>query len=190
MRKPLSLDISESELKGLVTMDGYCVHKNIGTFTNCKGCTDLMLNDKTLEFEISSPHFDYLKGLDRGSLKWPSEDWLNCVVEAAKVFKTLVKSEETEKKFISVLCPRYTLHQLIVKRILDLELCRVCIVCGTFSHTLVEKCAHNLVNIFLNNYRKVLTNNAFENKKNRTNNVSSDKVKSKAQRKLKTVNKL
>ena len=148
------VELSDSELKGIVAMAGYCIYKNFASFQNCKGCVDLISSDKTLDIEVLSSHYDYLKGLDRRSLKWPSEDWLNCAVEGAKVFKTLINQEQSEKNFISVVCPRYSLRQLIVKRLLDLELCRVCVVCEDFSYSLIERCLYNLINIFRNNYRK------------------------------------
>ena len=53
-----------------------------------------MCSDKVLEMENISEDFLYLKDLDRGGLKWPSEQWVTCVVEAAKVFKGLLISEE------------------------------------------------------------------------------------------------
>ena len=111
-----SIKFEDTEVKGFIAMAGYVTHKNFSLFDSCKGCYDLMCSDKVLEMENLSDDFLYLKDLYRGGLKWPSEQWATCVVEAAKVFKSLVNSEENELKFLSLICQRYTLHQLM-KRI-------------------------------------------------------------------------
>ena len=82
-----SINITQSEINGMVVMAGYCIHKNIALFSKCNGCLDMMCVDKTLEVELAQKsNYEYLESLDRGCLKWLSEDWLNCVVEGSKVF--------------------------------------------------------------------------------------------------------
>ena len=87
-----SIEFEDTEVKGFIAMAGYTTHKNFNLFDSCKGCYHLMCSD-ILQMENISEDFLYLKDL-RGGLKWPSEQWATCVVEAAKVFKSLLISEE------------------------------------------------------------------------------------------------
>ena len=75
-------------------------------------------------------------------------------------------SEENELKFLSLKFQKYTLHQLIMKMISDLELCNICDVCDALSYNVVDKCFTYIVND-LNNYRKVLTDSVIYLKKNK-----------------------
>ena len=179
-----------SEQKGFAAMAGYTVFKNESLFNQCKGCLDIMTIDKSLDFTFSEEsELQYLKDQDRGGLRWPSDHFFSCVLEASKVFKSILYTKSSEEKFLALHSQKYTLHQLIMKRLVEVDLgIVICDVCGCSSFPLVFKCIQNVVNIFLNNYCKVSTDKAISNKKN-VRIANSDKVKTKEQRKQKTFSK-
>ena len=71
-------------------MAGYTVHQYYKRFAKCSACLNFLTIDKELLMEQpQDSRYAYLKIVDRGSLKWPSDVILDSVVILWKIFVSI-----------------------------------------------------------------------------------------------------
>jgi hypothetical protein len=74
----------------------------------CQLCKNELVTEHELTVEIEGEQFDYLRGLDRGGLNWPTELLVEVVTQVFYVFNCLISSKY-ESKFLSL-----TSHKSVV----------------------------------------------------------------------------
>jgi len=87
-----AVSISDSQTSALAFIAGYVGFK-LKKKLSCVDCRLEIFTEKALECEI--PHddtFNYMAGIDRGRLTWPTDLLLSIVVQCMITFKCLVSS--------------------------------------------------------------------------------------------------
>jgi hypothetical protein len=97
----------------------------------------------------------YLKDIDRGDLKWPSQFLTDIVLKIYFVFQTLI-SEQYEQKFLA---SKNGSHVIFAKstEMINAENCTC--ECGVTIPQIVSKCVLTASNMMLNNYTKIVNDN-------------------------------
>jgi hypothetical protein len=75
-----------------------CLEARFGMYRRMSGKNELVTAHE-LTVEIEDEQFDYLRGLDRGGLKWPTELLVEVVTQVFYVFNCLISSKY-ESKFL------------------------------------------------------------------------------------------
>jgi len=148
--------VSETEMSGIVFIAGYVGYK-LKAKLSCIDCRLELLTDRALECDFPrDDSFDYMAGIDRGGLTWPTDLLVDIVAQTIIVFKCLVSSNHT-KNFTSAQKQRSIMSQLASQRC-D-KVCAVsakCQTCGVDLGDIAKICIKIVCNISLNNYTKRL----------------------------------
>jgi len=151
-----ALSISDSEMSALVFIAGYVGFK-LKKKLSCVDCRLEFFTEKALECEI--PHddtFNYMTGIDRGGLTWPTDLLLSIVVQCMITFKCLVSSTHANN-FNLTQNQRAIASGLALQRCLDvLNISGKCSGCGAAPLDVMKLCIATVINISLNNYTKNL----------------------------------
>jgi uncharacterized protein with PIN domain len=128
----------------LTYIGGYVCYKLL-KMNKCKSCEVTLLN-RNKDMIISNINNEYLTFVDRGSLKYPSDEIVNVLAVGLKLFKTII-SERYEYAFINSKCQRKVLVDLISDAV-DLFLLNNTTVCASCNIPLMKKCILPFLVIF------------------------------------------
>ena len=85
-----TIEYDSQTLQALAFMAGYTVHQYYKRSAKCSACLNFLTIDKELLMEQpQDSRYAYLKIVDRGSLKWPSDVILDSVVILWKIFVSI-----------------------------------------------------------------------------------------------------
>jgi len=148
--------ISDSEMSALVYIAGYVGFK-LKKKLSCVDCRLEFFTEKALECEFSHDDtFNYMAGIDRGGLTWPTDLLLSIVVQCMITFKCFVSSTHAHN-FNLTQNQRAIASGLALQRCLDvLDVSGKCSGCGAAPLDVMKMCIAAVTNISLNNYTKHL----------------------------------
>lgn len=150
------VEVSESNMMSLIYIAGY-VARGVERGINCDKCRSLLSYDRPLECDNQCAETTvYLKILDRGGLKWPTDFVLRVTVCTFKVFQCLI-SINYENEFLKIRNQRHALQCLSCDALgIVNSVCE----CGVSSDYMVKRATYILANIMLNNYCKIKQSDA------------------------------
>lgn len=147
--------VTENENMVLIYITGYIVHK-IGNAITCIDCKKFLHHDREITVEYANNALlSYLKFIDRGGLKYPTDYFVSLVINLFLLFKILI-SEKFESHFLKEksqksLFVQLGLNYLKKNQMLENTSCY----CGQQFSYFYKKCLTTFANILLNNYRKL-----------------------------------
>ena len=178
----IGVAVSEAECKSLIFIAGFVGYKLLTNTVICELCCNELITEHVMEVSIDDgdEQYSYLRDLDRGGLKWPTDLLVEIVAQVFFVFNCLV-SLKYESKFLALLSSQKpVVMRLSIERFNLIGLLYgIDCVCGATANNVCESATAIVANILLNNYckRSIDQQNA------------SKGHKGTAQRKLKTLTK-
>jgi hypothetical protein len=167
----IDVEISEHNLPVLIYIAGY-VANSVGRKLKCPSCICRLSKNSDLHCDFSPEIFDYLKSIDRGGLKWPSDFTLDVCSKAHLLFQEVVS--KLEKEFLLCTNQRSVLVYCCVKfcsKSYDTE--NVCSSCSRSLIDVTKMMLRPMINILLNNFTKVKNDQLLENKTNKRRKLST-----------------
>ena len=117
----INVEINDSECKSLIFIGGYVGFKIVQDKITCDLCTNELVKNFDLNLDIASTAFSYLRDLDCGRLKWPTDLLVEIVTQVFLVFRCIV-SENYKGKFLELLNNRSVFVHLAADRLTLLRL--------------------------------------------------------------------
>ena len=159
------VNITDDHLQMIMYISVYVEYK-LQTVIKCPVfCAHLLTKQNLLIDRDCS----YIKFLDRGGLKYPSEFAVQVGIVAFQIFLTLI-SEKNETKLLSCQHQKTILFAFIIEAI-ECDIENFTFTCGNDILLIGKRCAVTWCNILLNNYTKNKTNEINDIK----NNVKQNK---------------
>lgn len=150
------ISVDPDMLPVLIYISGY-IGRKVTQKLNCDECSQKLLTGKDICFDISPEAVFYLKDLDRGGLKYPTEFLISFGVCVYQIFETL-----TSESFVTIFLNSSRHHDYFYSVVLEyidvLFLDEICHKCTLTDFHILKKCAKIWGNIFLNNYCKIQNN--------------------------------
>ena len=89
------IELIKQILQSLSFIAGYSVHVYCKHSNKCQSCLSFLTEDKEMEIEEpSESKYRLIQIIDRGSLKWPSNDVIEAIITLWKVFSS-IESQQT-----------------------------------------------------------------------------------------------
>lgn len=160
--------LSKEDENVLIYISGYVAH-SIKKKVNCELCLSRISLDKIIEADFPD-NCQYLKILDRGGLKWPTDFTLSVCISTYQVFQALIGHFKND--FLQCNNQR----QVLVKLALNFQTksfdVNECCSCSRSVNSLLRLCIWPLANILLNNFTKSY-NNAVSHQKGKKRKLST-----------------
>lgn len=147
----------------MVFIAGYVAH-SIKKKLKCQVCVSRTSLDEKLEADVPD-NCQYLKVLDRGGLKWPTDFTLSVCRSTYQMFEALIGNYNRD--FVQCYNQREILVQLtlnVLEKAFDLS---ECCPCQTSVEKLLRMCIWPMTNILLNNFTKTYNNAIVQDSKKR-----------------------
>lgn len=148
-----SVDVSESNKMALIYIAGYAANSVVNSL-KCENCKNMLCSEHTMTYDSQAPEVHvYLRIIDRGGLKWPSQFTFDVTACTFSVFQCLI-SETYEEEFLKVKNQRHLIQHLGSETCeynnigADYSICG----CEVSSGVLVRKIIKVISNILLKNY--------------------------------------
>jgi hypothetical protein len=146
------MDVTEVDSKSIIFIAGYVGFKLVPN-VHCDWCKHELINDETLQVDMSPESCEYLMDLDRGGLKWPTDLLVEAVTEMYFVFQSVL-TQEFESKFLACSNQKSVLLVLFQERLQYCSLLEGESCCGLEIRELLKPAMPIVANIFFNNYCK------------------------------------
>ena len=171
-----SIELDISILQSIVFIGGYSVYSYLRT-TKCQLCSEFLTENKDLDI-IDATKYDLVKYVDRGSLKWPSDNVVDSIVVLWKIFMKI--EDEVLKKLFYCSPSRQMLIQLAERVLVD-----------EYSEQLWKRSCPNCATLGWNIVKKILTigtNCILANKiRNVNSQITSERQDSRKCKKIKSI---
>ena len=151
------IELNKQILQSLSFIAGYSVHVYCKHSNKCQSCLSFLTENKKMEIEEpSESKYRLIQIIDRGSLKWPSNDVIEAIITLWKVFSSIESQQSLFESFITG-PSRSILIQLATTLIEDeqAEAWRVvCDSCGTLMWDILAKLLTATSNCIISNKTK------------------------------------
>lgn len=158
--KSLSLSLDQNTTEVIVFIAGYVGYKVSSKF-KCLKCKDMLLTSSEMMCEV--PDLDYIKNLNRGGLKYPSQFSVNIAIRIFQIFQILL-SDKYEILFLNCSNKKNLVKSILREAVetesflQDLYFANYQCECKTSIFDIYDRIIHIWINILLNNYIKSKTN--------------------------------
>ena len=131
-----------------IFVGGYCIHKIIKKQC-CTSCLKIHIYDKNLDLHV---HYNFVKNLDRGQLKFPKEHIVNVVLYNYVIINKLFSKFQAE--FLKIQDHRKIVMSITTSILDENDLLRYGEVCEILHNTkdVLMKIFWTSTNILLNNF--------------------------------------
>lgn len=175
------MEMSPGDINVVIYIAGY-VAKKTSERLKCLSCQNFLFFENHIMTVEFSDETEYLRGLDCGGLKYPSDFSTEVGIRALKVFRS-VTSEHFESSFIKCNNHKSFLFSTIIEYVESLTSDNSDLPCSHFESQIMEISVGIWTKILLNNYTKELNDTTHQSSTGASTHFTTDLTK---RRKLNT----